>query len=92
MIEYTICRNCGRTINPAFGEDHPGDHDGAEGTSDDPLAPGDWDNVCAECCYNKGVRGSPLQPSDLAKPRDKERERASGRDSLDRGATLPPAP
>lgn len=60
----TTCHNCGAIINPEFGADSPVDHQDAEGTHDDPRAPGDYDNVCAVCNYALGVRGFPEKACD----------------------------
>ena len=46
------CRKCGAHINLAFGADSPAEHSEAEGTIDDPRAPGDRDDICANCDYD----------------------------------------
>ena len=55
----TRCIHCRAEIETAFGCEPPGAHDGAEGTFDDPRAPGDYDNVCDVCNYGEGLRGGP---------------------------------
>jgi hypothetical protein len=61
----TTCRHCGATIDPKLGADAPGTHADAEGTQDDPRAPGDWDNVCEICGYRDDKPGSPLTADDV---------------------------
>jgi hypothetical protein len=56
----TECRHCGAAIETTFGADSPAEHQDAEGTPDDPRAPGDWDDVCAPCGYGEGLPGGPL--------------------------------
>lgn len=62
----THCRHCNAVIETTYGADSPADHADAEGTHDDPRAPGDWDNVCAVCNYRDGLTGSPMNAGDLA--------------------------
>lgn len=62
----TKCQRCGREIETAFGADPASMHQEAMGTADDPMAPGDYDNICAICNYRDGVRGGPVRPGDLA--------------------------
>lgn len=47
----STCRNCGRTIDLRLGQYSPADAPGGEGTPDDPIAPGDRDDICAACDY-----------------------------------------
>lgn len=54
---FTRCKHCGAWINPAFGADSPADHSDARGTLADPRSPGDYDDVCDQCNYGKGLRG-----------------------------------
>lgn len=56
-MALTECRHCGATIETAYGEDPPSEHSDAEGTPDDPRAPGDYDNICDVCNYGKGLSG-----------------------------------
>jgi hypothetical protein len=58
-MSITTCRHCNATIETSFGADSPSEHAGAEGTSDDPRAPGDWDDVCDYCNYVEDKRGGP---------------------------------
>lgn len=55
----TQCHNCKAEIETTFGADSPSEHEGADGTADDPRAPGDFDNVCDVCNYRDGIRGYP---------------------------------
>lgn len=55
--QRTKCKHCGAWINPAFGADGPHEHQEAQGTKRDPKAPGDYDNICAECNYGRGLGG-----------------------------------
>ncbi len=57
--DLTHCRHCGAWINPELGADAPGAHAGHAGTRQDPRAPGDYDNICDDCQYAKGLRGYP---------------------------------
>lgn len=52
----TLCVGCGGWVDPRLGQEL-GAHR-ASGSMDDPLAPGEWSNVCRSC-ERKGVRGSP---------------------------------
>lgn len=61
----TRCRHCAAEIETTFGADSPAEHQDAEGTSDDPRAPGDYDNVCAVCNYRDEKPGGPLTPEDI---------------------------
>ena len=45
------CRHCEKWVSPAFGADAPAEHQGAEGTQEDPRSPGDHNNCCDHCCY-----------------------------------------
>jgi hypothetical protein len=54
------CIHCGCCIQTDYGADSPAEHMGHEGTPDDPRAPGDWDNVCDVCNYDKCLRGGPI--------------------------------
>lgn len=56
----TRCIHCGKWINPEFGAVSPAEHSETAGTKNDPHAPGDYDNVCAPCNYDKGLRGTPI--------------------------------
>ena len=49
------CIHCGDYIETELGEEGPGEHQDAQGTADDPKAPGDWDDVCAPCFYGLGL-------------------------------------
>jgi hypothetical protein len=53
----TNCIHCGCFIETRLGEDPPAAHQGNAGTSDDPRAPGEYDDICDDCNYNKGLRG-----------------------------------
>lgn len=53
------CRHCGQYIETRFGADAPADHADAQGTREDPHAPGDWDDICARCNYDLDLRGGP---------------------------------
>lgn len=57
--QLTKCIHCDAWINPALGADSPAEHSGHEGTETDPRTPGDFDNVCDDCNYGKGLRGGP---------------------------------
>lgn len=45
------CRLCGRTIDLDLGAFAPADAPGGDGTPDDPIAPGDHNDICAICDY-----------------------------------------
>jgi hypothetical protein len=63
----TRCRHCDCLIDTQLGEIPPnGEHHA--GTTDDPRAPGDYDNVCDVCNYDLGLRGGPLRPGDVVDP------------------------
>jgi len=49
MKALTKCKDCGRWINPEFGNDSYADHQEAAGTKADPRAPGEYDDVCTHC-------------------------------------------
>lgn len=53
------CIHCHEWINPELGRLSPGQEGETAGTTDNPHAPGDWDNICAPCNYNLGLRGGP---------------------------------
>ena len=54
----TNCIHCGCVINPWLGHSPP-DGEQHSGTEDDPRPPGDWDNICDVCNYDKGLKGGP---------------------------------
>jgi hypothetical protein len=60
VLPLTRCCHCGKWIDPTFGADSPAEHQEARGTKRDPLAPGDYENICAPCNYEKGLRGYPM--------------------------------
>lgn len=49
----TNCKVCDAVIDTELGADSPSEHADAEGTLDDPRAPGDWDDECAPCYYGR---------------------------------------
>jgi hypothetical protein len=55
----TRCKHCRAWINPKFGADEPAAHAGNRGTQADPRAPGDYDDICDVCNYDKGLSGRP---------------------------------
>ena len=57
----TRCRHCGCYIDTRYGADPPGEHQDHAGTKNDPRAPGDWDDICDRCNYDKGLQGGPTQ-------------------------------
>lgn len=57
--DLSRCIHCGAWINTEYGIDAPGTNQGHAGTKDDPRAPGDFDNICDDCQYGKGLRGYP---------------------------------
>ena len=57
--KLTHCKHCKCWINPKYGEAAPIVHAGLHtGDKTDPRAPGDYDNICDECNYGRGLRGS----------------------------------
>jgi hypothetical protein len=53
------CVHCHEWIDTELGVLAPGAEGETAGTADSPHAPGDWDNICAPCNYNKGLKGGP---------------------------------
>jgi hypothetical protein len=53
------CIHCHEWIKPSLGEHAPGTEGDTAGTTDDPHAPGDYDNICAPCNYGLGLQGHP---------------------------------
>ena len=63
--KITRCKHCKAYINTAYGADPPAAHAGHEGTKNDPRAPGDYNNICDDCNYAKGLRGGPAGDNTL---------------------------
>ncbi len=60
----TRCIHCNCFIETRLGELPPGGENAEHiGTFDDPKAPGDWDNICDQCNYGKGLPGGPTAVS-----------------------------
>lgn len=55
----TRCKHCGCYIDTDLGEESPGATQDNEGSKDDPRATGEWDDICDQCNYGKGLRGGP---------------------------------
>lgn len=53
----TNCIHCDAFIDTKYGAYPPSEHQDHSGSEDDPMAPGDYDNICAVCNYDKGLRG-----------------------------------
>lgn len=53
------CKHCNAWIDTALSSKPIGETSENAGTESDPRAPGDHDDICAQCNYGKGLRGGP---------------------------------